>query len=112
MIEWLGPVIYECYAATEGYGTYTVCTSEQWLEHPGTVGKPEHDVITIRDKKGDVLPVGEVGLVYAKTLPGVAPFEYRGDPEKTHDAYGPDGDYTLGDMGYLDPDGFLSRTGK
>ncbi|MGB8362110.1 MAG: AMP-binding protein [Acidimicrobiia bacterium] len=112
MIEWLGPVIYECYAATEGYGTYTVCTSEQWLEHPGTVGKPEHDVITIRDNEGNALPKGEIGLVYAKTLPGVAPFQYRGDPEKTDNAYGPEGDYTLGDMGYLDPDGFLYLTGR
>lgn len=112
MIEWLGPVIYECYAATEGYGAYTVCTSDQWLEHPGTVGKPEHDVVTIRDKEGNPLPAGEIGLVYAKTLPGVAPFEYRGDPEKTDKAYGPGGDYTLGDMGYLNSGGFLFLTGR
>jgi acyl-CoA synthetase (AMP-forming)/AMP-acid ligase II len=112
MIEWLGPVVYECYAATEGFGTYTVCTSQQWLDHPGTVGKPEHDVVTIRDGDGIPLPTGEIGLVYAKTLPGVAPFSYKGDPAKTEQAYGPDGDYTLGDMGYLDIDGFLYLTGR
>lgn len=112
MIEWFGPVIYECYAATEGLGTYTVCTSEQWLKHPGTVGKPEHDVITIRDEQGNALAPGEVGLVYAQTLPGVEPFRYRGDQKKTREAYSEEGDYTLGDMGYLDEDGFLYLTGR
>ena len=112
MIDWLGPVIYECYAATEGFGTYTVCTSEQWMEHPGTVGKPEHDVITIRDESGKELPVGEIGLIYAKTLPGVQPFRYKNADEKTAAAYSQFGDYTVGDMGYLDEDGFLYITGR
>jgi long-chain acyl-CoA synthetase len=112
MIDWLGPIMYECYAATEGYGTYTVCTSEQWLSHPGTVGIPEHDVITIRDENGKPLPTGETGLVYAKTLPGVEPFEYKNDPEKTASAYSQHGDYTLGDMGFLDSDGYLYLTGR
>lgn len=112
MIDWLGPIMYECYAATEGYGTYTVCTSEQWLSHPGTVGIPEHDVITIRDENGDRLPAGETGLVYARTLPGVEPFEYKNDPEKTASAYSRHGDYTTGDMGYLDLDGYLYLTGR
>jgi long-chain acyl-CoA synthetase len=112
MIDWLGPIVYECYASTEALGTYTVCTSQQWLEHPGTVGRPEHDVITIRDEGGRALGPGEVGLIYARTLPGVAPFEYKGDPEKTARAYGAEGDYTVGDMGYLDQDGFLYITGR
>lgn len=112
MIEWLGPIVYECYAATEGFGTYTVCTSEQWLEHPGTVGKPEHDIVTIRDEEGNELPTGEIGHVYTATLPGVKPFVYRGDEEKTRAAYGPAGDYTVGDMGYLDEEGFLYLTGR
>lgn len=112
MIEWLGPVIYECYAATEGFGTYTVCTSEQWLKHPGTVGKPEHGVITIRDESAEELPAGEIGMIYAQTLPGIKPFRYKGAEEKTAAAYSPFGDYTVGDMGYLDEDGFLYLTGR
>jgi long-chain acyl-CoA synthetase len=112
MIDWVGPILYDCYAATESFGTYTVCTSEQWLAHPGTVGKPEHDVITIRDENENPLPAGEIGLIYAKTLPGIAPFRYRGDEEKTRRAYSQHGDYTVGDMGYLDEDGFLFLTGR
>lgn len=112
MIEWVGPILYDCYAATESFGTYTVCTSEQWLSHPGTVGRPEHDVVTIRDENEDALPPGEIGLIYAQTLPGVAPFRYRGDEEKTRRAYSRHGDYTVGDMGCLDEDGFLYLTGR
>jgi long-chain acyl-CoA synthetase len=112
MMEWLGPVVYECYAATEALGTYTVCTPEQWLAHPGTVGRPENDVVTIRDENGRALPTGTIGLIYARTLPGIAPFEYKGDPQKTASAYGPEGDYTIGDMGYLDDEGFLYLTGR
>ncbi len=112
MIDWFGPILYDCYAATESFGTYTVCTSEQWLAHPGTVGKPEHGVITIRDQNEVPLPTGEIGLIYARTLPGVAPFRYRGDEEKTDRAYSSHGDYTVGDMGYLDDDGFLFLTGR
>ncbi len=114
MLDWFGPVMYECYAATEGYGTYTVCTPDDARSHPGTVGKPPDGLIAIRDGDGRDLPLGEVGLVYARTLPGFAPFRYKGDPDKTTVAYaGAATDaYTIGDMGYLDADGYLYLTDR
>ncbi|MDY0007579.1 MAG: acyl-CoA synthetase [Spongiibacteraceae bacterium] len=104
MLAWWGPTIYEYYAATEGGGT--LCTPQDWLENPGTVGKawPTAD-IRILDDEGNELPAGEKGMVYMLMAQN-ARFEYRGDQKKT--AENRRGDYfTVGDIGYLNERGFL-----
>jgi len=105
MIEWWGPVINEYYGATET-GIVTFCDSEQWLAHPGTVGKafPESDVRVI-DAYGASLPAREVGEVVARTK-SMADFTYHGDDQKRRDAEKA-GLIAPGDIGYLDEDGFL-----
>jgi long-chain acyl-CoA synthetase len=105
MIEWYGPVIDEYYASTEGVGG-TIIFSDEWLAKPGSVGKPRNTTkIVIMDDEGNILPPGEVGTVYSTTM-GREPFEYYKDPEKT--AKSRRGEYrTVGDMGYLDEDGYL-----
>jgi long-chain acyl-CoA synthetase len=105
MIEWLGPIVYEYYAATEGFGAFV--TPEVWLDHPGTVGKPPEDTVSIRGESGELLPAGEVGRVFLKS-PGDDRFTYFKDDGKTRGAYDDAGEaFTLGDMGYLDEDGYL-----
>ncbi|HXS61398.1 MAG TPA: acyl-CoA synthetase [Streptosporangiaceae bacterium] len=103
MIDWWGPVIYEYYAATEGGGT--IVTPQEWLAKPGTVGKawPTSEIM-IADDDGGVSATGVPGTVYMKM--GVADFEYKDDPEKTA-AGRLRGFFTVGDIGYLDEDGFL-----
>jgi len=103
MLDWWGPVIYEYYAATEGGGT--LATPEQWLAHPGTVGEPwPISQIKIFDDDGNEAPVGDTGTVYMHM--GTGAFEYKDDPEKTAESR--QGDFfTVGDIGYLDTDGFL-----
>jgi long-chain acyl-CoA synthetase len=102
MLEWWGPVIYEYYGATEGGGA--LVKPEEWLRHPGTVGRPwEGAEIKILDDEGKECPAGQPGTVYMKLLQD---FVYRGDEKKTRE--GRRGDFfTVGDVGYLNEDGYL-----
>ncbi|HSG87963.1 MAG TPA: AMP-binding protein [Pseudomonadales bacterium] len=110
MIDWLGPVLFEYYAATEGGGNYFI-TSEEWLRKPGSVGhSPTPEYTRVLDEDGDPVPPGEVGTLYFEA-PAVGAFEYFKSPEKTGESYR-DGFFTLGDMGYLDADGYLFLTGR
>ncbi len=108
MIEWWGPVLSEYYAGSEANGA-TIIHSEDWLKKPGSVGKPVGAEIDILDDEGNVLPPGEPGTIYFR---GGAEFEYHNDPDKTADSRADGGRSTLGDMGYLDEDGFLFLTDR
>lgn len=104
MIEWWGDSIWEYYAATEGGGTYV--GAAEWMTKPGTVGKPWpiSEVIVV-DDDGIELPPFESGTVFMK-MGGGQQFEYKGDDEKTHASRLRDF-FTVGDVGYLDDDGYL-----
>lgn len=108
LIEWLGPIVHEYYAATEGLGS--LVDSPTWLRKPGTVGRPEPGHIRILGDDGAEMPAGEVGTVYLRA-PDEGRFSYYKDPAKTQQAYAGQY-YTLGDMGYLDADGFLFLTDR
>jgi long-chain acyl-CoA synthetase len=103
MLQWWGPVVTEYYAASEGGGT--VITGAQWLERPGSVGLPwPGSQILILDENGSDVPAGQTGLVYMKM--GTSTFDYYKDEAKTL-ASRARGMFTVGDIGYLDADGYL-----
>ena len=105
MIEWFGPVVTEAYASSEtGYVTFI--DSASWLAHPGSAGRALFDAkISIRNAQGRELPAGDIGVIYARQ-PVTPDFTYLNKPE-AREAVEADGLVTLGDMGFLDGDGFL-----
>ena len=108
MIDWWGPIILEYYGATEGLG-FAVCDSEEWLAHPGTVGRIVLGELHVLDEAGNELPEGEPGELWFKRA---TEFSYFNNAEKTRESTSADGSMsTVGDVGYV-KDGYLFLTDR
>jgi fatty-acyl-CoA synthase len=109
MIDWWGPVIDEYYAGTEGNG-FTAIKAAEWLARPGSVGRAIGEAkLHICDEDGNVLPPRQEGMVFFEAE---RQFEYHNDPAKTAESRNRHGWSTLGDVGWVDEDGFLYLTDR
>ena len=106
MIEWWGPIVTEYYGGTEG-GFISTISSQEWLDRPGSVGRPLEVIeVVVVDPDGRPVPAGVAGDLYFRSLLGSS-FEYHNAPAKTEAAHLAPGLATLGDIGFLDDDGYL-----
>ena len=107
-LDWLGPIVHEFYAGSEGNG-FCYIGPEDWLAHPGSVGKSLLGAVHIVGEDGEEVPVGEEGEVWFESN---RRFEYHRDEAKTASAWNDRGWSTLGDVGRLDADGYLYLTDR
>jgi long-chain acyl-CoA synthetase len=105
LIDRLGPIVVEFYGSSEGTGP-VACTSQEWMTHPGTIGRPNPRLeASVVDDDGNDLPFGSIGTLYFRRADG--PPVYHDDPEKTEKSRLPDGRFTVGDVGWMDSEGFI-----
>jgi long-chain acyl-CoA synthetase len=108
ILDWWGPITHEYYTGSEGIGFCTIGPDE-WLAHPGSVGRPIVSRVHVTDDSGTELGPGETGLVWFEGGPR---FEYHNDPQRTAAAYNDQGWSTLGDIGHVDEQGYVYLTDR